>query len=136
MYCNFRDAGTVTEAPTCLKSGITESLANLLKSGITENLWSGVMKTESRGQAFPWMNRIDRNTAPAFAFNTGVSLKSSSSIAKDRLGFQCTGLKRSKASKKRAFVSPLHRSLAGQTVAQQFRYIHCAASSNAPNLQS
>ena len=49
---NFRDAGTVTEIPTCLKSGITENLT-CLKSGITENLWSGVMKTESRGQAFP-----------------------------------------------------------------------------------
>ena len=34
---NFRDAGTVTETPTCLKSGIKENLA-CLKSGITEIL--------------------------------------------------------------------------------------------------
>jgi len=32
---NFRDAGTVTEIPTCLNSGITENLT-CLKSGITE----------------------------------------------------------------------------------------------------
>ena len=81
---NFRNAGTVTEIPTSLKSGITENLTCLksgiteiltcLKSGITENLWSGVMKTESRGQACqaPRSRRID-----------SVS----------------TGLKRSKASK-------------------------------------
>jgi len=56
---NFRGTGMVTEIPTCLKSGITENLTCLksrmitcLKSGITENLRSGMMKTESQGQAF------------------------------------------------------------------------------------
>ena len=34
---NFRDAGTVTEVPTCLKYGITENLT-CLNSGIKENL--------------------------------------------------------------------------------------------------
>jgi len=35
-----------------------------------------------------------------------------------------------------AFVSPLHRSLMGQTVAQRFHYVHFAASSNGPQTVS
>jgi len=52
---NFRDAGTVTETPTVNLPKIRNHRnSNLPRVRITENLglWSGVMKTESRGQAF------------------------------------------------------------------------------------
>jgi len=59
------------------------------------------------------------NTAPAFAFKTGVSLKSSSfaqAPRSQRIDFVSTGLKHSKASK--ILVELLRNSLARETTMQ------------------